>query len=691
MKKIIRFFYILVALLSASIFYIHVLNTQQVARYGQKYTYYVSNSSDGVILDVNQFFNIIDKNDETIVNAYNLDGSETYLSNFSDIKLISGQKPQNDKQYITNKFDKSAVGQFQSDLNSMNLSKIYGFPNQGQVRFTEIDFKKGVSDQEKNYLTTNGFVKINQTNLVQKVNSSFYSFLIVLIKLLSFFLGFIILVFWFTFIIKYVDKNEKKIALLKLFGASKVEIIKTYLFINRKIFLQTISELGGLFLVINLVDLLFYHQNIWVPSVIIIVLSALTVIISFSAIFYLKLIRIKNRKILKLIWIFIGAIIFGILAISVYWWSLIVIVIGLFWYLLYRKNLMLKSIFKPSILNISIALSAILAVISVIFILFSASYQFTANSKELFVKTSLPQELMFGNKSEPLDVKKYPSIEEHHIIKPVSGIQFEKQTYFPYITSTKLDYYKTYNLQGKSYTSQSVLVGLALANQMKVHVGDTISFNGKKEIVSNIVNTADEGGYVIYLSDNKYKEIYGNLGTNFYLTNLSKSELSNELGSTLYNKINIVTGQDLQKYYSSTVTMIFSMILVISIIILIVAMILSYQIIDLAIKEVKKEINILRGFGLNFKEYLIVFSQQFIFIVATSICLASYLIMIFSNTISRMILNQAQFWLIIKITLPIIVALFILLMLAFIVSIFLNYRTMKKMSIYQQYLETFRE
>jgi hypothetical protein len=690
MKRILRFFYILVALITASLFFMSSLNREKIEKYQKDYVYYESPAPTGTILATENLFKNITESKVTI-KALDLTGSKTYLSNFENIQLLSGKVPNNENQYISDEKDQKSVGRYKSTLETQGLSKIYGFPSTKEVRVLEFEFNRNLSNSEKNYLTTQGFIKIDNENLAQEINSSQYSFLIGLIQVLTVFLSIILLVFWITFLLNYIDQNQRKIELLKSFGARKFEVVKIFLRINKRVFLRTSLELLMLLILVVSIIYLLFKQIFILSAFTIFSVSIITMILSFSLCFYLKLREVKSGKTIKISFILFSILIFILLAYQVRFWVLPFVAVILIASWQYKKTLKLKTIFKPSVMSIFVTLSIILSILSIIFLLVSATYQSEKKQEENFIQTTVPKNLFFYGQYEILDIPKTAKIETHHRIRPLSGVTVNDTLLYPEIFSTNMDYYQQFNLEGGSYTTDSVLVGDSFAKRAKINIGDRIIVNGKTLKITNIINSSYNGGNVIYMSDSKYSKVYGNMGIYYYLTDYSKTELSNVIGAKAYKGMKVFSKTDAKKVYSTTIAGIFAMISGVSLFVLIIALALSYQIINLTLTELRRELNILRAFGMSRKQYFGLFIRYFALVILGSICLASYLIVIFNEQIKTIILNQMGNLLEINITFSNLILLFLILSFALLLSLILNYRKMKKQSIYQQYLESFVE
>jgi hypothetical protein len=342
--------------------------TQQKEKYETEVVYYSANTSNGVIQSSEAFFHQFDRQN-TLVTALSLAGDKVYLSDFSDIRLASGKVPQDAQHYISSRVDKKAVGQLKKDLMTSQYEKLYGFPSRAEVRVVDIAFKKPLSSQNKRYLLDNGFIKIDATNVNQKINAGFYSFLIFLIQILAVMLFFVLLVFWSVFLLKYFTENQKKTELLQSFGANKLEIIRTYLWINKNQFKHTFVELLVGLLVVTAVNAYLFQQNSLGQALGVLCFAQLFVIVSFSLTLYLKLCVVKKRYLLSAS-LTLAIVCFVILIAKVQFWTLLVFVIGGVWYFVYQKNLKLKSVFKARILGLSVALSIILAIFSSIVMIF---------------------------------------------------------------------------------------------------------------------------------------------------------------------------------------------------------------------------------------------------------------------------------------------------------------------------------
>ncbi len=353
--------------------------------------------------------------------------------------------------------------------------------------------------------------------------------------------------------------------------------------------------------------------------------------------------------------------------------------------LLKNQSVITKSLFA----HMGVVSASLLVVLSMIIMVNAAIlsiWEDTSNREELTVETTMPYKTQIISTTLPSEVNNRSLYHKHWYINPIDGVMLNGKRTYPLIYSTDLNRYGKYCISGDAISNDSVIIGHVLARKADAKVGSEITINGKRLHVTHIAETEQYAGMMIYISDSTFKKVFGMTGNVFYGTDLSGNEVKKHFKT---NKIQ--TRADYRKYYRNSMSQIILTLYSIDFLILLVGVFIAYKIFAIFINFIIWKLNMLRGFGMSFKEYAKAVSLQYLAIIGSAFYVVVVVFDRFSGLLTDLIFNTTDSYFPITYNLFFFVITMIEFLFVIGIVILLSYKNICKESIYQQYLHTSSE
>lgn len=697
MKANIRFLFLVILLFTIAHTTIQSLVAEKKAEYSTGDIFYVSNNPYGVKADAADVVKIVKDLDANVI-AKDADG-RVYFSNFSGVILDSGRYPESPNEYIS-VVDKTTeeqrmseasqqVGTYKESLSVNGFGDIYFLSEGKTLAILQIEMQKAPDLNQEKALRNKGFVQINAQNLDRQIQAETYTLIDLVINLVSITLLFMALISWISYVCKLVVDRHAELETLTSFGMSRQQIPLVFLAVRRQSLLRACLETAIVFLLAGgLAFFVLSHMSIlnfllaWLLAWSLILLTIyFAVFVQAGKVLGLKSRGTKFMRILPLV-IAAAALFLAGLSSSLdskFWFFLLlllVLFVGL------RRAVLLKALYG----SIGSSTFAILFMIAIVVTINSISFSlWTAMSskEEITVVTSLPYKAVIRTDVLPAPYNQSQDFYKYAYINPIDGVLLAGKQAFPLIYSVDLQKYAPYNIEGDEIQKDSVLIGAALAVRNQAVVGSELVINGKTLKVTNIVYTEQYAGMMIYLSLETFTDIFGNTGNTIWFTDLDVSPLESMLspGSSIH------TRESYRQLYQASVSSFQFLILSLSAILLLISAFIAYQLLSVYINSIIWRVNVLRGFGLRFLEFAIPTTLHLLMIGCAAVTLVLAFAKPLTSKVTSMILENTDAYIPISVSpFVILVTLVGVIIFSFLISV-LTYRSMSRLSIYQQYLQ----
>lgn len=569
-------------------------------------TIYVSNNPK-MTIDVSYLKNNI----EVANNIISSDGEKVFFTDFSNIKLNNGGYPKSKKEYISinNTNDKNCVGVYESDLSTMGYDKIYAYTDEKTLSIVSLTLYDLPNKDELEFLNGAGFVEVDSENVNKIMGLETYSLVSMMLNVFLIILLLIVIMFLISGTFEHYVKYKKKFEIFKSIGSSSMEAGRLFLKMNKNSLISSLVISFFSFSILHILNMFMFNsfdlKIFFIELILFLVFFIFIVLYYFitASTYYSSNIannsHPKNKK---------GLTVFTVLGCAV---ALIVaffnikvgIIIALVVFLLnveIIKSFKIKLIFDVKKIFITVTI----AIVSIVFWVSAVVVQIPIDALERrdnTINTTIVKNSVYFVDKNKTDMNTLQFIEDdkYYYINPNDGIVFNDERFYPLLKSTDLTCFNAYLVDGDVLNNSSIAVAQVFANTADIKLGDILEINNRKLEVTNIVNSSEYAGQVIYMSRELFKSIYGNTGTEYYISNLNIKQLEEEgVITTFYNDKEM-----LFEIYNNSLIQIMIIPFVIFIILLIIGVLIIFQIFNMLILSSQKNINTLRALGMSKKEF----------------------------------------------------------------------------------------
>ena len=348
-----------------------------------------------------------------------------------------------------------------------------------------------------------------------------------------------------------------------------------------------------------------------------------------------------------------------------------------------RRELIVTSLYK----SMGATLLSLVVIITVLTALNIGTISIGLNTmrkENLTVETTMPFETQIVTPELPEDIDHREDFIRYAYINPISGIEIGDQRTYPLVYATDLQRYSDKIASGPTLDEDSVVMGRALSAKYNVKVGDVATINGHTATVTNIVETEQYAGMMIYLSPNKFRELYGDTGTTYFATDRPKAEVKNAFpdGTTIMSR------SDYRTFYRNTVAETMAAVYALTLVILAVSAYIVFKLFSVFIDLIEWKVNLLRGLGLSKTEFM-----RSVLVQLGAIALGALLVNLvlskhLSGHLTTWILNATDSYVTVSVDLPVVGSVILEYAILIVVLALLAYRRVTRESIYQQFLRT---
>ena len=712
LKANLRFIFTVVLLFCVSAFVAGDFISQKKAQFEGDGVFYTANNPKGIDLNSSELFEKLGNSDgnlddsaENGLNAIAKDSSGKLLySNFSSFKLSEGRVPQAENEFIapengSNKTKDasgsnpdnapdSMTGRYKQTLSTNELGNVYRLQKSQNIKAFEITFNGEPTESQKDFIGQSGFVRINSQNIDRKIDAESYNLIGLILQTFSAVLMFMAIVSWLCFLIKTVNDSQKRLTVLKSFGATDFEASREHVRINRKALIRVSAEF---FVIFNLAAFAaksawkfnrFAVLNLtWGATVLAVLLSVLiAVMIKFALMrnkwqFNSKIPLIAavilacavGLKISKPIFVFAAFAAAALISIA-------------------KKRFTIVRSLYSQMGAVCAALIAIVAMMIAVTAVGTSLIAETSGKEDKTIETTMPYETQIVGDSLPEGIDNPEAYHHYAYINPVNGVTLNSKQVYPLIYSTDLSRYRKYMDSDKPTDENSVVIGRVLARKANASVGSEIEFNGQKMTVTHIVDSEHYAGMIIYLPNSLFERFYGSTGNSFYYTDLPRKETE-----AYFDSKQILDREENRALYKNSASELLAGILIFCTIIMFATLFLTLKMFAVFINFIMWKLNLTRAFGMSFTEYAGSVYLQFASIFASAMAAVSVIFVPMSNYLTGKIFDNTDAYIPISCS----AAFFIVSIAETVILIGWtavgSYRKIVKKSIYEQYLETVTE
>ncbi len=660
---------------------------QRAMEFNQSTTYVSSNMN--LRFDVSEI-------ESTLVSSHNVvatNGNQVFFSDFSNVFLLKGRYPSSSFEFIslTESEDVYNVGTFQTDLSMLNYDKIYKYSNQENLAVIQIDFFETPDKYEVIFLQGQGFVEVDDSNIEKVIGMETYKLTSLILNIFLIVLAGIASTFLLASTQEYYSKYMKKFEVFQSLGLSCFEAGFTFLrfHMTKIIFSWSVSLLfTGAFLLgkyfvfqwtlpfFTMIDLILLLALFFGA----LVYYFLTAILYYSRVTHAHYKKGSSLS-LSLSVVFFCIVTFLISFVSVKI-ALVLIIFIVLTNIKLPKQFFTKVVFSMQEVYVGtiIMITALVLVITAVLVYIPVDF---IEKQETTINSIIISESVFRVDNETADpnLLQQFQFDQYYYINPMNGILFQTDTIFPLIKSTKLSYFNTYNIEGPTVSDDSVLIGKSLSEDKGIRIGDVIQLNNMDIKVTNIVNSEEYAGQIVYLSNNLFYEIYGDLGTEYYISNLTKEELEHAgLELSFY-----MDRAEYTEYYNNSAKKILLIPAITFVILLLISFFVIFQIFKILILNSQRSINIIRSLGMKKQEY---YRNIYIFLLELNIIaifVAWWFYTLYISDLREWILSVSGSFIEFQLNNTVWLSWFILLGVLQIIIVPITYKRMTRSSIYDQY------
>lgn len=690
MKSIIHYLFlvILVAVVGAEILY--TIQQDSLLQYSTSEDMYVSNNPNGVTLST-EIIEEIEKTDNLLIIAEDVEGY-TQISDFSYTQLTSGQIPISKGEYLAPENTSeiceaegtTQVGVYAETLNFNGFGCLFFLDSLDKVSVVQIQASHLADSELAELLTEYGFLEVSSENIDKVVRSDMLSMMTLILRI---FIGLLLIagvVGWLTLAGGRASDEKSNIQMLQHLGGSSVAVSWAYVTVNKKAWLSVSSIHILIYLIVACIANYFSISSrpylfvvAWLGTVIGIVTSFLILVMCVSYLRPLPTIKFPAYSI-EVLLVCVGI---GGWYLSNNPFSLIIAIVLVLLLQLRKHSIIDVALFSKTGVT-SGAIFSLLTLVTISTTAVLAVLVSCLDKAERAIETSLPY-------SAQLIVREYipeeieDDLYQHYYINPVDGIEYEGVSFFPLIYSTELSKYQPYLDNDDVLSSESILVGRGLATKSGIEVGDVITVNDIQVTVTHIVNTEQYGSMMMYMSDEKFIELFGNSGTVYYFTDLSTETLEQ-----YFSDSTILDRDTYREYYDNSIAELLIILAVFCLILVVISTILVYALLSLFLNSIEWKVNLLRGFGLAKSEFAASLTK-----VAAVLCLASLFVCIvlsepITSLLTTLILDFTDSYFELVISWEVIITILVVYVVLCFALVIPRVLKLNNLSIYQQYLRT---
>ncbi len=671
-----------------------ILNTS-LSEYIDQRTEQFAGSSTYVSSNANLLFDISDL-ESFLLSPHNITATDStliYFTDFSDVIMLEGRYPDDSLEFVSEEASEDIynVGIFQADLNMLNYDKIYRYSNQKNLAVLRIDFWSDIDDQEVYFLNNKGFVEVNDSNIEKVIGLETYRLTSLILNTFLIVLMIIACIFFIASTQEYYAKYVKKFEVFQSLGVSSVEagIVFLKFHIGKILFSWVISLfftcmllLGKYFIFKGVLPFFMIEDLIFL---LLLFLGSLLYYFVTATLYYIRVAHTRGRK-SSSVRLFAGILFYGAIILLMFLVDIKITYIFAIFIILVTiklpKQFLTKVIFSMQNMYVGtiIMITSLVLVITAVLVYIPIDF---IEKQERAINSIIISESVFRIDHEAVDPALLQQFEgdQYYYINPINGIDHEGDSVFPLIKSTKLSYFNDYNIEGPSISSSSVLIGKGLSKDKGIDIDDVIQLNNMSVQVTNIVESEEYAGQVVYLSNDIFYEIYGELGTSYYISEMTKDELESA---------GLVLGfymdkAEYTKYYNNSAKKILLIPAITFVILLLISFFVIFQIFKILILNSQRSINIIRSLGMKKKDYCI---SIYIFLlelhmVAILVALLFYTLYIFD--FEEWILKVSGSLVEFQLDGTVLLSWLLLLGLLQIIVVPMTYKKMTHISIYDQY------
>ncbi|WP_353066763.1 hypothetical protein [Arcanobacterium hippocoleae] len=624
---------------------------------------------------------------------------QVYFSNFSDLVLISGRAPIAANEYVA-VVDKPngsqiqphhsiMVGTYKETFTVNGVGSIKLLMPGNRVSLLQIEMRKPPTQTQADVLHQNGFVQINAQNIDRKIQAETFSLIDLVINIVSLVLLLMALTSWLSYVFKLVVDRRGELETLTSFGISRWQMPLVFLAVRRRVLLRLGAETVGVFVAAGVASaLLLQHISglllllSWLGGWLLVFLTVYVAIFSYTG-----SPTTRNSKSVFWLRIFLSCIALGVLVLAgkAFWsdyrfWLAAILLVALTFGI--RHSVVVKSLYG-TIRSSAIALFVMIAMIAVINAVAISLWSATSSKEDLAVKTTMPYQALIRAETLPKPYNNSKDFQRFSYINPLDGVTLAGLQADPLIYSTDLQRYASYVTSGGVINDDSIMIGAALATRNKADVGSPIVLNGKTFTISHIVNSEQYAGMIVYLSQSSFAKIFGTTGNTIYATDVDITPIKSKLppGSS------VQTRDDYRQLYQSSASTMTVLVFSLSIAISLVSAFIAYQLLSVYISSIMWRLNVLRGFGITFMEFTTATVVHLLAIAAAALVLVLAFAHPLTDKLTSMILASTDTFINISVS-PLAMGITFAEVFGFsILTSIVSYRSLSRLSIYQQYLQ----
>ena len=692
MKTVIRFILLIILIQLGSVIALETFQESKKAAYEQTEVYYVSDNQNGVLADPANLLTALKDSSATVVGMD--DHKRVVMSRFSSLSIVDGRAPTEPDEYIapadsqddSTDSDGTKVGTYAETLSMNGVGNVYLMKGGEPLTLREIRFDGEPDASVADTVEHSGFTRLSDESIDRKINAEAYSLIELILKIFSTTLLTMGLVAWVSLVLRQVIDSTRQLETLAGFGASPWEIATSYVMIHRREYLTVAAQTGTVYLLAGIAAT-FITSHLWLPIFVATWLASFVVLIgSLVIMVLLRLHPRRSRGRRAPAWLF--DVLVAAIGLGGYAYTRLILVLALAALLIgiraiMRRELIVTSLYK----SMGATLLSLVVIITVLTALNIGTISIGLNTmrkENLTVETTMPFETQIVTPELPEDIDHREDFIRYAYINPISGIEIGDQRTYPLVYATDLQRYSDKIASGPTLDEDSVVMGRALSAKYNVKVGDVATINGHTATVTNIVDTEQYAGMMIYLSPNKFRELYGDTGTTYFATDRPKAEVKNAFpdGTTIMSR------SDYRTFYRNTVAETMAAVYALTLVILAVSAYIVFKLFSIFIDLIEWKVNLLRGLGLSKTEFM-----RSVLVQLGAIALGALLVNLvlskhLSGHLTTWILNATDSYVTVSVDLPVVGSVILEYAILIVVLALLAYRRVTRESIYQQFLRT---
>ena len=692
MKTVIRFILLIILIQLGSVIALETFQESKKAAYEQTEVYYVSDNQNGVLADPANLLTALKDSSATVVGMD--DHKRVVMSRFSSLSIVDGRAPTEPDEYLapadsqddSTDSDGTKVGTYAETLSMNGVGNVYLMKGGEPLTLREIRFDGEPDASVADTVEHSGFTRLSDESIDRKINAEAYSLIELILKIFSTTLLTMGLVAWVSLVLRQVIDSTRQLEALAGFGASPWEIATSYVMIHRREYLTVAAQTGTVYLLASIAAT-FITSHLWLPIFVATWLASFVVLIgSLVIMVLLRLHPRRSRGRRAPAWLF--EVLVAAIGLVGYAYTRLVLVLALAALLIgiraiMRRELIVTSLYK----SMGATLLSLVVIITVLTALNIGTISIGLNTmrkEDLTVETTMPFETQIVTPELPEDIDHREDFIRYAYINPISGIEIGDQRTYPLVYATDLQRYSDKIASGPTLDEDSVVMGRALSAKYNVKVGDVATINGHTATVTNIVDTEQYAGMMIYLSPNKFRVLYGDTGTTYFATDRPKAEVKNAFpdGTTIMSR------SDYRTFYRNTVAETMAAVYALTLVILAVSAYIVFKLFSVFIDLIEWKVNLLRGLGLSKTEFM-----RSVLVQLGAIALGALLVNLvlskhLSGHLTTWILNATDSYVTVSVDLPVVGSVILEYAILIVVLALLAYRRVTRESIYQQFLRT---